>query len=129
MDLVERAGVLAIQDAVRAAAAAAAEEASRWAVELIGIGPPPGTDEWEAEQKTNVPAERALASQLLTLRVELAVGLDGLNSVVALRSAGVAWSVIGRATSMSRQSAQQRWGVRTAAVLDQVDAGPRPDRG
>lgn len=108
MDLVAQAGVLGIEGAVRAAAAVM--EATGWAEEVIGTDPLPGINEWVAERQIVVPAECALASQLLSLRVQLAVGPDGLDSVVALRSAGVAWSVIGWATNMSRQSAHRRWG-------------------
>ena len=102
---------------------AAATEAGRIADEIIGTGPLPGTSEWEAEQSTDLPARRSIAWHLLSLRVQLAAGLDGIETVVVLRVQGATWATIGTAVGMSRQSAHERWGARSAAVLDPVGDG------
>jgi hypothetical protein len=112
-----------IAPAVRAVINAGATEAGRYADEIIGFGPLPGTAEWDAEQATTIPAERALAWHLLSLRIQLAAGLDGIETVVVLRMQGATWAVIGRATGMSRQSAHERWGTRVAAILDPMGTG------
>ncbi|MGN7134732.1 hypothetical protein ACTHQY_15815 [Rhodococcoides corynebacterioides] len=115
-----------IGSAVRDVVDAAAAEAGRWADRIVGTGPLPGTEEWEAEQSTTVPAERTLAWHLLSLRIQLAAGLDGLETVVVLRMQGATWAAIGRATGMSRQSAHERWSARTAAILDPMQTGTMP---
>ena len=83
----------------------------------------PGTAEWEAEQTTERPGDRAIAWQLVSLRVQLAAGLDGLETVIVLRVQGATWAVIGRAAGMSRQSAHERWGARATMVLDPQGTG------
>lgn len=115
-----------IASAVRDVVNAGATEAGRFADEVIGVGPLPGTKEWDAEQATSVPAERALAWHLLSLRVQLSAGLDGIETVVVLRTQGATWATIGRATGMSRQSAHERWGTRAAAILDPMETGEMP---
>lgn len=115
-----------IASAVRDVINAGAIAAGRFADEVIGVGPLPGTTEWEAEQATSVPAERTVAWHLLSLRVQLAAGLDGIETVVVLRMQGATWASIGRATGMSRQSAHERWGARTAAILDPMETGTMP---
>ncbi|MFI8566122.1 hypothetical protein ACIGGF_06115 [Rhodococcus sp. NPDC078407] len=112
-----------ITAATRAVVTAAATEAGRIADEIIGTGPLPGTPEWEAEQSTDLPARRSIAWHLLSLRVQLAAGLDGIETVVVLRVSGATWATIGTAVGMSRQSAHERWGARSAAVLDPVGDG------
>ncbi|WP_032401611.1 hypothetical protein [Rhodococcoides fascians] len=112
-----------ITAATREVVTAAATEAGRIADEIIGTGPLPGTPEWEAEKSTDLPARRSLAWHLLSLRVQLAAGLDGLETVVVLRVQGATWATIGTAVGMSRQSAHERWGARSAAILDPVGDG------
>ncbi|MGJ0118057.1 hypothetical protein ACQ7HM_02520 [Williamsia sp. MIQD14] len=108
---------------IRAVTAAAAEQAGRCSDDVIGTGPLPGTPEWEAEQSTATPAQRSIAWHLLSLRIQVAAGLDGVETVVVLRVLGAPWAAIGRATGMSRQSAHERWGTRSRAVLDPVGSG------
>ncbi|MBW4780010.1 MULTISPECIES: hypothetical protein [Nocardiaceae] len=126
MDPIELAAEADITAATRAVVTAAATEAGRIADEIIGTGPLPGTPEWEAEQSTELPARRSLAWHLLSLRVQLAAGLDGIETVVVLRVQGATWAIIGQAVGMSRQSAHERWGARAAAILDPVGDG-QPD--
>lgn len=123
MSLLEQAFDIEIDSGVRAVINSAATEAGRFADSVIGPGPLPGTAEWEAEQGTEAPAERAVAWQLVSLRVQLAAGLDGLETVVVLRGQGATWAAIGRAVGMSRQSAHERWGARTLSVLDRYGTG------
>ncbi|QII04162.1 hypothetical protein BH93_01150 [Rhodococcoides fascians A25f] len=123
MDPITLATEADISAATRAVVTAAAIEAGRVADEIIGTGPLPGTPEWDAEQSTDLPARRSLAWHLLSLRVQLAAGLDGLETVVVLRVQGTTWATIGTAVGMSRQSAHERWGARSAAVLDPVGDG------
>lgn len=120
LDMVER---VDITSGVRAVVTGAAAEAGRFADSIVGTGPLPGTPEWEAEQTTPIPADRTLAWHLLSLRVQLAAGLDGIETVIILRMTGATWAVIGRMVGMSRQSAHERWSARTTAVLDPVGAG------
>lgn len=115
-----------IGSAVRDVINAGAAEAGRWADEIIGVGPLPGTKEWDAEQSTTVPAERTSAWHLLSLRIQLSAGLEGLETVVVLRMHGATWASIGRATGMSRQSAHERWGARVATILDPMETGTMP---
>lgn len=112
-----------IAGAVRDVVNAAASEAGRRADEIVGFGPLPGTPEWEAEQATTVPRERALAWHLLSLRIQLAAGLDGIETVIVLRMQGATWAAIGRAAAMSRQSAHERWGSRVTDTLDPMSTG------
>lgn len=123
MDPITLATEASIDAAAVAVKNAAATEAGRIADEIIGTGPLPGTEEWEAEQSTDLPARRSLAWHLLSLRVQLAAGLDGLETVVVLRVQGATWAMIGSAVGISRQSAHERWGVRSAAILDPVGDG------
>nr|WP_245555610.1 hypothetical protein [Gordonia soli] len=113
----------AIEVGVRGVADAAAHAAGAYADEIIGTGPLPGTPEWEAEQSTDLPMQRAIAWQLVSLRVQLGAGLDGIETIVMLRTMGATWAVIGRAAGMSRQAAHERWGRRSAAVLDPYGSG------
>lgn len=113
-----------ISTAAQAVVTVAAIEAGRVADEVIGTGPLPGTPEWDAEQSTDLPARRSIAWHLLSLRVQLTAGLDGLETVVVLRVQGTTWAMIGQAIGMTRQSAHERWGARSAAVLDPVGDGP-----
>ncbi|WAC55482.1 hypothetical protein [Gordonia sp. SL306] len=123
MTLIERAYAVAVDDAARQVVTAAATEAGRHADEIIGTGPLPGTDEWEAEQGTAVPRQRTLAWHLVSLRIQLGAGLDGLETVLVLRTQGATWATIGRAAGMTRQAAHERWGTRIRAVLDPVGEG------
>lgn len=123
MDPITLATEADITAATRAVVTAAATEAGSIADEIIGTGPLPGTPEWEAEQSTDLPARRSIAWHLLSLRVQLAAGLDGIETVVVLRVQGATWATIGKAVGMSRQSAHERWGARSAAVLDPVGDG------
>ncbi|WP_415971896.1 hypothetical protein [Rhodococcus sp. 077-4] len=123
MDPITLATEADITAATRAVVTAAATEAGRIADEIIGTGPLPGTPEWEAEQSTDLPARRSIAWHLLSLRVQLAAGLDGIETVVVLRVQGATWATLGQAIGMSRQSAHERWGARSAAVLDPVGDG------
>lgn len=123
MSLIEEAYRCDIESGVRTVIDGAAIEAGRFADEIIGTGPLPGTDDWEAEQATTRPGERAIAWQLVSLRVQLAAGLDGIETVIVLRVQGATWAVIGRAAGMSRQSAHERWGARTTLVLDPQGTG------
>jgi hypothetical protein len=120
---IEKATQVDIAPAVRAVITAGATEAGRCADEIIGFGPLPGTKEWDAEQNTAIPAERALAWHLLSLRIQLAAGLDGIETVVVLRMQGASWAVIGRATGMTRQASHERWGARASAILDPMGTG------
>ncbi|KZF11250.1 MULTISPECIES: hypothetical protein [unclassified Rhodococcus (in: high G+C Gram-positive bacteria)] len=123
MDPITLATEADITAATRAVVTAAATEAGRIADEIIGTGPVPGTPDWEAEQSTDLPARRSVAWHLLSLRVQLAAGLDGIETVVVLRVQGTTWATIGTAVGMSRQSAHERWGARSAAILDPVGDG------
>lgn len=123
MSLIDEACQCDVHSGARAVIDGAAIEAGRFADAVIGTGPLPGTAEWEAEQTTDTPSERAIAWQLVSLRVQLAAGLDGLETVVVLRVQGATWAVIGRAAGMSRQSAHERWGARATAVLDPQGTG------
>lgn len=123
MDPITLATEADITAATRAVVTAAATEAGRIADEIIGTGPLPGTPDWEAEQSTDLPARRSVAWHLLSLRVQLAAGLDGIETVVVLRVQGTTWATIGTAVGMSRQSAHERWGARSAAILDPVGDG------
>ncbi|OZF49295.1 hypothetical protein [Rhodococcus sp. 14-1411-2a] len=123
MDPITLATEADITAATRAVVTAAATEAGRIADEIIGTGPLPGTPDWEAEQSTDLPARRSVAWHLLSLRVQLAAGLDGIETVVVLRVQGTTWATIGTAVGMSRQSAHERWGTRSAAILDPVGDG------
>ena len=123
MDPITLATEADVTAATRAVVTAAATEAGRIADEIIGTGPLPGTSEWEAEHSTDLPARRSIAWHLLSLRVQLAAGLDGIETVVVLRVQGATWATIGKAVGMSRQSAHERWGARSAAVLDPVGDG------
>lgn len=123
VSLIEEACRCDIDRGVRAVIDGAAIESGRFADAVIGTGPLPGTPEWEAEQTTERLGERAIAWQLVSLRVQLAAGLDGLETVTVLRVQGATWAVIGRAAGMSRQSAHERWGARTTSVLDPYGTG------
>lgn len=58
------------------------------------------------------PAAAALEVEAAAGR--LAAAVDGLDETVqAARTVGVSWADIGRATGMTRQSANQRWAART----------------
>lgn len=123
MTFIEMATQADITSAVRAVITAGATEAGRCADEIIGFGPLPGTKEWDGEQATTVPAERALAWHLLSLRIQLAAGLDGIETIIVLRMQGASWAVIGQATGMTRQAAHERWGARARAILDPMGTG------
>ncbi len=123
MSVLDQAFSCDIGSGVRAVINSAATEAGRFADSVIGTGPLPGTTDWEAEQGTGLPAERAIAWQLVSLRVQVSAGLDGLETVIVLRGQGSTWAVIGRAVGMSRQSAHERWGARAASVLDPYGTG------
>ncbi|MFE3293378.1 hypothetical protein [Rhodococcus sp. NPDC059234] len=122
-DLVEMALTADIAHRVPAVTVVAMAEVGRQADEIVGVGPLPGTPEWEAEAGTDLPARRQLAWQLACLRLELGAGLDGVETVIVLRGSGVTWAVIGRAAGVTRQSAHERWGARVAAVLDRYGTG------
>ncbi|WUN59319.1 hypothetical protein OHB23_10415 [Rhodococcus sp. NBC_00294] len=115
-----------ISSAVRRVVDTAATEAGRFADRVVGTGPLPGTREWEVEQDTSLPADRARAWHLLSLRVQVAAGLDGIETVVVLRMQGTTWAAIGEAVGMSRQSAHERWSSRANGVLDPMGTGLPP---
>lgn len=60
------------------------------------------------------------AGSLLSLRVQVAAGLDGIETVNVLRMQGATWAAIGEAVGMSRQSAHERWSARVTGVLDPI---------
>ncbi|EGD56676.1 hypothetical protein [Gordonia neofelifaecis] len=117
MTLIDRACSVDVTESSRRVLNAAATEAGRCADELIGTGPLPGTVEWDAEQGTEIPAQRMLAWQLVSLRVQFGAGLDCIETVIVLRTMAVSWEVIGRAVGMTRQAAHERWGARVKLIL------------
>ncbi|MFF0817081.1 hypothetical protein ACFYVR_18260 [Rhodococcus sp. NPDC003318] len=121
--LVERALAADVTACATAVTVAAMGEVDRQADLIVGVGPLPGTDEWEVEAGTDIPAKRQLAWQLTGLRIQLAAGLDGVESVLILRSSGVTWALIARAAGISRQAAHERWGARVRDVLDRYGEG------
>ena len=123
MTLMDQALDVLVDDAARAAHNAAVAEANRQARLLLGNGPRPGTSEWDRDGTTGVNLERQRAWQLLTMRIQLAAGLDPLEEVLELRRMGETWATIGRAAGMTRQSAHEKWGARVLAVLDRYGAG------
>jgi hypothetical protein len=112
-----------ISNAVRGVINAAALEAGRFADSIVGTGPLPGTPDWDQEQGTSAPADRTLAWHLLSLRVQVAAGLGGIETVIVLRMQGATWAAIGEAVGMSRQSAHERWSARVTGVLDPMGTG------
>ena len=84
MDTYLDAGLTAdVSNAAAAVSNAAANEAARQADDLMGGRPIPGSPEWVALSGTSVEVERELATQLLQLRIELAVGIDPIETVSA----------------------------------------------
>jgi len=113
-------------DVSRAAVAVtevAVTEAGRQADELMGGRPDPGTAEWSALYESPAGAARELATQLVQLRIELAVGIDPLGTVIGLRRWGATWELIAQAAGTSRQAAHERWGRRVMQVLDRYGTG------
>ncbi len=123
MRLIEQALNVPIGNAAVAAHNAAVTESGRQARTLIGNGPLPGTAEWGRGSATGAGNDRQRAWQLLTLRIQLAAGLDPVEEVLALRRMGETWAIIGRAAGMTRQSAHEKWGARVLAVLDRYGTG------
>ncbi|WLP90826.1 hypothetical protein [Gordonia sp. NB41Y] len=113
--------IVDIAPAVSAVVAAASAEAARCAAELIGADPadPTGTD--PATPDVHADA-KALATQLVRLRIELAAGLDPIDTVVVLRRGEVTWAAIAQAAGTSRQAAHERWGRRVREELDGQDS-------
>ncbi len=72
---------------------------------------------------TTFPAQRQLAWQLTSLRLQLAVGLDCADTVVVLRAGGVTWAQIAQAAGITRQAAHERWGGRVRDILDRYGDG------
>ncbi len=112
-----------ITDATRAVETAAITAISAQADRLIPLGPEPGTDAWDAEQSTAIPAARQIAWNLVVLRIGLAVGLDAARPVADLRRIGASWALIGAASGVSRQAAHERWGEAVRAHLDPYGTG------
>lgn len=123
MSLLERALEIPVVRPAAAAKNAAVTEAGRQAELLLGVGPLPGTAEHDDEHGSGRDLERQRAWQLLTLRIQLAVGFDPLEEVLQLRRTGETWATIGRAAGMTRQSAHERWGSRVLAILDRYGTG------
>ncbi|MCP2326136.1 hypothetical protein HDA40_004643 [Hamadaea flava] len=123
--LIEKACTTDIAQAVTAASLAAVNEASRQADRILGPRPLPGTPDWEAEQGD--PAiQRDIATGLLQLRIELALGLDPFGTVLGLRRWGATWELVARAAGVSRQAAHERWGKRvreTLGIPENAEAG------
>ena len=116
--LLEKALAVDVTEAAASTSLAAVREAERYADAIIGLPPTPGTPEWDAEQGTDVPAERERAWQVLQFRIELAAGIDPVRTLVGLRRTGTTWDLIGRAAGVSRQSAHERWARRVTDVLE-----------
>ncbi|NUO55396.1 MAG: hypothetical protein HOV71_12240 [Hamadaea sp.] len=114
--MIEKACTTDIGPAVTAAGLAAVNEASRQADRILGPRPLPGTPEWEAEQG-DAATTRDIATGLLQLRIELALGLDPFGTVLGLRRWGATWELIARAAGVSRQAAHERWGKRVRETL------------
>jgi hypothetical protein len=117
-NLMERALTVDVAEAAASTSLAAVQEAERHADAIIGVPPTPGTPEWDAEQGTDLPAQRERAWQVLQFRIELAAGIDPVRTLVGLRRTGTTWDLIGRAAGVSRQSAHERWARRVADVLE-----------
>ncbi|MGW0038507.1 hypothetical protein [Gordonia sp. NPDC003376] len=124
--------IVDIAPAVSAVIAAASTEAARQAAELTGADPDPGAHTapdadagpGAVPNQPDVHADaKALATQLVRLRIELAAGLDPIDTVVVLRRGEVTWAAIAQAAGTSRQAAHERWGRR---VREEVD-GQDPD--
>ncbi|MFD4183966.1 hypothetical protein [Rhodococcus sp. NPDC058514] len=125
-DLIERALAANVGDASAAVVATGVIEAGHQADLILGTGPVPGSAEWQAEEGTDRPAQRQLAWQLACLRIQLAAGIDSVETVMSLRRFGATWAIIGRAAGVTRQSAHERWGRQVAAILDPYGAGMPP---
>ncbi|MFC7448406.1 hypothetical protein [Rhodococcus daqingensis] len=125
-DLIDRAVAADVAGASAEVIVAGVVEAGRQADLILGPAPIPGSQEWRAEEGTDRPAERQLAWQLLCLRIQLAAGIDSVETVMSLRRFGATWATIGRATGMTRQSAHERWGRQVAAILDPYGDGMPP---
>ncbi|MGW4480689.1 hypothetical protein [Rhodococcus triatomae] len=121
--MIERALAADVTRSAAAVTVAAMGEVDRQADLIVPPGPLPGTPEWEAESTTSIPATRQLAWQLTVLRIQLAAGLDGLESLIVLRGQGVTWALIAEAAGITRQAAHERWGSRVRAVLDRYGEG------
>lgn len=122
-DPIEKALTADVGTAAVATAGAGVVEAGRQADLLVGTGPLPGTEEWRAEEGTDLPERRQLAWQLACFRIQLAAGIDAVETVMSLRRFGVTWATIGRAAGMTRQSAHERWGRSVADILDRYGDG------
>lgn len=121
--LVERALAADITANVDAITVAALGEVGAQADVIVGPGPLPGTPDWELEDGTDIPAQRQLAWQLTSLRLQLAVGIDCADTVVVLRAGGVTWALIAQAAGITRQAAHERWGGRVRDILDRYGDG------
>jgi hypothetical protein len=123
MDIVERGLTVDVSEAASIVLNAAVNEAGRQADDLLGGRPAPGTPEWESLYDTPAGARRDLAGQLVQLRIELAIGIDPIETVIGLRRWGATWEMIARAAGSSRQAVHERWGRRVVAVLDRYGTG------
>ena len=99
-DLIERALTAKVETAAITTVNAAITEAGTQADKIVGTDPLPGSPGWEAEQDTDIPAQRQMAWQLACFRIQLAAGIDSTASVMSLRRFGATWSTIGRAAAM-----------------------------
>ncbi len=122
-DHVETAMTTDISGAVVAVTDVAVSEVSRQAEALVGKRAVPGSVEWDALTGPAAEADLELATQLLHLRIELAVGIDPIGTVIGLRRWGATWAMIARASGSSRQASFERWGVRVREVLDRYRTG------
>ena len=95
-DLIEHALTASVDTAATSTVNAAIVEAGAQADRIVGVGPLPGTAEWEAEQDSEIPAQRQMAWQLACLRIQLAAGVDSTGPAILdlskIRGQPVLWS-------------------------------------
>lgn len=113
-----------VSQAATAVINAALTESRRQATAIMGDRPAPKPAEWpDLSDDDREGTNHEIATSLLQLRIELAVGIDPLGTVLGLRRWGVTWEIIARAAGTSRQSAYGRWGERVRMVLDRYGTG------
>lgn len=123
VDLIEKALTTDVREASETSLSAYLAEVGRQADRIVGAGPAPGTPEWSREADTDIPAVRQTAWQLASLRIQLAVGTDPVETVMSLRRFGTTWATIGEAAGMTRQSAHERWAGPVSAILNRYGEG------